>query len=120
MKTWGLELIHWITVWLSNTIVKGVYCTVYWHVDNFKVFHLDEAVVTNFAPKLVNLYEGRIKIHPSMVLDYLKMDLSYGSSPGALSVSRIWYLTKVLEERPKELRGSKEIHKRTKTYYLRR
>jgi hypothetical protein len=40
-----------------------------------------------------------------MVLDYLKMDLSYGSSPGALSVSTIKYLTKVLEERPEELRG---------------
>ena len=35
------------------------------------------------------------------------MDLDYGSSSGGLIVSMIKYLTKVLEEWPEELRGSK-------------
>ena len=41
------------------------------------------------------------------MFDYLGMDLDYGSEPGALIVSMIKYLTKVLEEWPEELRGSK-------------
>ena len=35
------------------------------------------------------------------------MDLNYGSLPGVLIVSMIKYLTKVPEEWPEELRGSK-------------
>ena len=35
------------------------------------------------------------------------MDPNYGSSPRVLLVSMIKYLTKVLEERPEEFRGSK-------------
>ena len=69
--------------------------------------HLDEAVVTAFLLKLADLYKGRVKNHRGKVFDYLGMDLDFGSSPGVLIVSMIKYLTKVLEEGPEELRGSK-------------
>ena len=49
----------------------------------------------------------KVKTHHGKVLGYLGMDLNYGSSSGALLVWIIKYLTKVLEECPEKLRGSK-------------
>ena len=48
-----------------------------------------------------------MKTQCGKVFDYLGMDLDYGSLLGALIVSMIKYLTKVLDEWPEELRGSK-------------
>ena len=92
---------------VANMMVNGAQCTVCWHVDDLKVSHVDEAVVTAFSLKLADLYKGRVKTHRGKVFDYLGMDLDYGSSPGALIVSMIKYLTTCLEEWPEELRGSK-------------
>ena len=92
---------------VANKLVNGAQCTVCWHVDNLKVSHVDEAVVTAFLLKLTDLYQGRIKTHHGKVFDYLGMDLDCGSSLRVLIVSMITYLTKVLEEWPEELRGSK-------------
>ena len=92
---------------VANMMVNGTQCTICLRVNNLKVSHVDEAVVTAFSLKLANLYKGRVKNHRGKVFDYLGMDLDYGSSPRALNVSMIKYLTKVLKEWPEELRGSK-------------
>ena len=68
---------------------------------------MDEAVVTVFSLKLADFYKRWIKTHRGKLLGYLGMDLNYGSSPGALFLLMIKYLTKVLEEWPKNLRGLK-------------
>ena len=86
-------------------IVNGAQCTVCWHVDNLRVSHVDEVVVTVSLLKLLDLYKGRVKTKHGKVFDYLGMDLNYGSLPGELLVSMITYLAKVLEEWPEELRG---------------
>ena len=92
---------------VANMMVNGAQCTVCWHVDDLKVSNVDEAVVTAFSLRLADLYKGRVKTHRGKVFDYLGIDLDYGLSPGALIVSMIKYLTKVLKEWPEELRGSK-------------
>ena len=74
---------------VANTMVNGAQYTVYWHVDNLKVSHVDEAVVTAFSLKLADLYKGRVKTHRGKVFDYLGMDLDYGLLPEALIVSMI-------------------------------
>jgi hypothetical protein len=48
-------------------------------VDDLKVVHVDEAVITALSLKLVDLYKRSLKPHCSKVLDYLGMDLDYGS-----------------------------------------
>ena len=83
---------------VTNKMVNRAQCTVCWHVDNLKVFHVDEAVVTAFSLKLADLYKGRVKTHRGKVFDYLGMDLDYDSSPGALLVLIIKYLTKASKE----------------------
>ena len=66
-------------------------------MDDQKVSHVDNAVVTVFPTKLVDLYKERAKSQSETVLDYLGMDPNSGSLPGALLVSMIKYTTKVLE-----------------------
>ena len=83
---------------VANMMVNGAQCTVYWHVDNLKVSHVDEAVVTVFSLKPADSYKGIVKTHRGKVFDYLGMDLDYDSSPGALLVLMIKYLTKVSKE----------------------
>ena len=94
---------------VANVLVNGAQCTVYWHVANLKVSHVDEAVVAVFLLKLVDLYKGMAKPHRGKIFDYLGMDLDSVLSPGVIILSIIKYLTKVLEEYPEEFRGSKII-----------
>ena len=87
---------------------NGAQCTVCWHVDDLKVPHVNKVVVTTFSIKLADLYKGWVKTHRGNALDYLGIDLDYGSYHQGylLIVSTITYLTKVLKERPTEFRGS--------------
>ena len=48
--------------------------------------HVDEAIITAFLLKLVDLYKGRVKTHRSKIFDYLEMDLDYSLLPGVLIV----------------------------------
>ena len=44
---------------VANMLVNGVQCTVCWHVDDLKVSHVDETIVTAFSMKLAYLYKGK-------------------------------------------------------------
>ena len=78
MKTWDSKLIHTHDPCVVIRMVNGAHCTVCWHVDALKVFHVDEAVVTAFLLKLADVYKGRVKIRRGKVFDYLEMDLDHG------------------------------------------
>ena len=60
---------------VANMLVNGAQCTVCWHVDDLKVFHVDEAVVTAFLIKQVDLYKGRVETHCGTIFDYLRTRL---------------------------------------------
>ena len=49
---------------VANMMVNGAKCTVCWHVDDLKVFHMDEAIVTAFSLKLADLCKGRGGLKP--------------------------------------------------------
>ena len=83
---------------VANRDVNGTQCTVVWHVDNLKVSHCDESVVTYFASKLAKQNRDKIKIKQGKVFDCLGMDLDFGSVPGVLIISMIKYLQEVLQE----------------------
>jgi hypothetical protein len=87
--------------------VNGEKCTVCWHVDDLKISHQDEAVVTAFAAALGDIYEPKNIIHRGKVFDYLGLDLDFGTIPGCLLVSMIRYLQKVTEEWPEQLTSTK-------------
>lgn len=90
---------------VANKIVNGSQCTVVWHVDDLKVLHKDEAVVTYFAQELGRRNRNKLKIKRGKVFDYLGMDLDFESNPGTMIISMIKYLDAMLEEWPEELKG---------------
>ena len=69
-----------------------------WHVDDLKVSHKDEAVVTYFLQELASRNKDRLKIKRGKVFDYLGMDIDFESDPGTLIVSMIKYLSQMIEE----------------------
>ena len=63
-----------------------------WHVDNLKVSHKDEAVVTHFAQELARKNRDKLKIKRCKVFDYLVVDLDFESCPGTMVIAMIKYL----------------------------
>ena len=83
---------------VANRIVNGSQCTVVWHVDDLKISHRDEAVVTYFAQELGRRNRNKLKIKRGKVFDYLGMDLDFESCPGTMIISMIKYLDAMFEE----------------------
>ena len=72
-----------------------------WHVDDLKVSHKDEVVVTYFAQELGRWNRNKLKIKRGKVFDYLGMDIDFKSCPGTLIISMINYLSAMIEEWPR-------------------
>ena len=77
---------------MANKTINGEQCTVCWHVDDLKISHVDEKVVTQVCNDLSELYKGKVKIYRGGTHDYVGMDLDYESEPGVLIISMIKYL----------------------------
>ena len=67
-------------------------CTVCWPVDDLKVLHKEEMVVTYFAGKLAKQNQDKTKFKRGEVFDYLDMELDFESEPIELIVSMNKYL----------------------------
>ena len=66
----------------ANKVVNGSQCAVVWHVDDLKVSHKGEAVVTYFAQKLGRRNKNKLKLKRGKVFDYMGMDIDFESRPG--------------------------------------
>ena len=67
---------------VANNIVNGSQCNVVWRVDDLKVSHKDEAVVTYFAQELGHRNRNNLRIKRDKLFDYLGMDIDFESCPG--------------------------------------
>ena len=85
---------------VANMQVDGSQLTVCWHVDDLKISHKSELVVTGFVAKLGKMHGGKLTVSRGKVHDYLGMDLDFSSEPGAMIISMIKHLQKVIEEFP--------------------
>ena len=92
---------------VANKMVDGAQMTVCWHVDDLKISHRDEEMVTVFTVKMANIYRAKTTISRGRVNDYLGMELDVGTCPGTLIISMIKYLQKIIDEFPEVLRGTK-------------
>jgi hypothetical protein len=88
---------------VANKTVKGNQLTVVWHVDDLKVSHLLEAIVTKMANWLKATYErlfedgsGKMKITRGKVHEYLGMTLNF-TVPGQVQVTMISYVKEIVE-----------------------
>ena len=85
---------------VANKMIDGSQITICWHVDDLKVSHKDEDVVTAFAVAMGKEFGSSTTIKRGKVFDYLGMELEFESCPGSMIVSMIKYLQKVIEEFP--------------------
>ena len=69
---------------VANKTVNWSHMTVFWYMDNFKVYHKDGYYITRFATYLRDIY-GASQASRSKVHNYLGMTLEY-SQKGKIQV----------------------------------
>ena len=91
-----------LTIPVANKIVDGAQLTVVWHVDNFKVSHIDWGVVTRMAEWLKNTYESlfkdgswAMKLKCGMIHEYLGMILDYYNQ-GEVKITMYNYIRDII------------------------
>ena len=77
---------------VANKIINGTQITISWHVDDLKVSHKEEDVVTAFAVAMGREFGSGTTIKRGKVFDYLGMELDFETCPNTTIVSMIKYL----------------------------
>jgi Reverse transcriptase (RNA-dependent DNA polymerase) len=102
---WGFTLNPYDTC-VANKVIKGSQCTILWHVDDLKISHVDENVVTEIIDLLESefgkeapLTKSRGKVH-----EYLGMVIDF-SLPGKVMVTMFDYIKDMLKDLPKDMDG---------------
>ena len=91
---------------MANKIINGTQITICWHVDDLKVSHKDEDVVTAFAVAMGKEFGNGTTIKRGKVFEYLGMELDFETCPGTMIVSMIKYLQKIIQEFPEILKAT--------------
>ena len=94
---------------VSNNMEDRSQMTVCWHVDDLKISHRDEEMVTAFTVEMANIYGANTTISRGRVHDYLGTELYFRTSPCTLIISMINYLQKIIDDFPEVLRGTKDF-----------
>ena len=73
-------------------------------MDDLKVSHKEDDVVTAFAVAMGKEFGSGKTIKRGKVFDYLGMELDFETCPGTMIVSMIKYLQKIIQEFPEVLK----------------
>ena len=71
---------------------------IFWHVDELKISHRDEEMISALAIELAEEFGSKTTISTGKIHDYLGIDLDFEIKRGTLIISQINYLQKILEE----------------------
>jgi Reverse transcriptase (RNA-dependent DNA polymerase) len=87
---------------VANKTFNHAQLTVSWHVDDLKVSHRDEKVVSEFISWIKEQYGkiGAVKVTRGKVHEYMGMKLRY-EVPGQVSVDMVDYVKNMLDGFPK-------------------
>ena len=85
-------------------MIKGKQMTICWHVDDLKVYHVDEAEVTKIERWLKGLY-GNISVSRGKIHTYLGMQLEY-TNEGKCFVTMEQYTHEIIEGFPEVIDGT--------------
>jgi Reverse transcriptase (RNA-dependent DNA polymerase) len=83
---------------VAKKLINQAQMTVSWHVDDLKISHRDERVVSDFISWIKQQYGkiGEVKVKRGKVHEYLGMKLHYGVE-GHVSIDMIDYVKSILE-----------------------
>ena len=91
---------------VANKIINGTQITICWHVDDLKVSHKNEDVVTAFAVAMGKEFGSGTTINRGKVFDYPGMELDFETCPVTMIVWMIKYLQKMIQEFPEMLKST--------------
>jgi hypothetical protein len=83
---------------VANKLIKGAQFTITWHVDDFKISHVDEKVVNDEISSLEKIYRNMVTTH-GKEHTYLGMDFDFSIS-GEVSVSMVPYMEEIVDGYP--------------------
>ena len=89
---------------VANKIINGTQMSICWHVDDLKVSHKEEDVVTTFAVAMGKEFGSGTTTKRGKVFDYLGIELDSKTCPGTMIVSMIKYPQKIIQEFPEVLK----------------
>jgi hypothetical protein len=106
LKKWGFETNSY-NFCIANKTINGKQCTVVWHVDDLKIYHVDAKGVTSilnlldakYGQEIVGGEQAALTINRGRIHDYLGMTLDY-SEPGYIKLNMVDYVNKILKEMP--------------------
>ena len=102
---WGFKInpYDWC---VANKSIDGKQCTVLWHVDDLKISHIENDVVTDVISQLDDEFgkEAPITVTRGKVHDYLGMTIDY-SKKGKVKITMMDYIQDLLKELPTEMKG---------------
>ena len=91
---------------VANKMVNGKQMTVCWHVDDLKMFHAKEDVLTAFINRLEGIY-GKLSVLRGKVHEYLGMTFDY-LDHGKVKILMPALTRQVLEEFPDDTSDTAE------------
>ena len=86
---------------VCNKLIDGAQMTITWHVDDLKISHASDDVISSVIKWLESIY-GTLDASRGPRHSYLGMDLDY-ATPGKVKVSMEQFTRKILDEFPKPL-----------------
>ena len=102
---WGFKInpYDWC---VANKSIDGKQCTVLWHVDDLKILHIENDVVTDVISQLNDEFgkEAPITVTRGKFHDYLGMTIDY-SKKGKVNITMMDYIQDLLKELPTDMKG---------------
>jgi len=102
---WGFELNEYDKC-VANKIINGKQCTIIWHVDDLKISHVEQKIVSDIIKKLEDKFgqESLLVTSQGIIVEYLGMCINY-TIKGKVKISMYEYIDKMLEELPSDMNG---------------
>jgi hypothetical protein len=112
LEEWGFE-INPYDFCVANKMVDGEQCTIVWHVDDLKIFHVSAKAVTTilgmldsrYGQEIVGRKRAPVTFTRGKTHDYLGMVLDY-TEKGAVKIDMREYLLKIIEDMPDRMYGT--------------
>ena len=80
---------------VANAIIDGSQCTIAWHVDNNKVSHINEEVISKLIKEL-ETYFGKFKVTRGKMHNYLGMIIKIREDKN-VSINQTKQLEEIIE-----------------------
>jgi len=82
---------------VANSQIKGKQCTVAWYVDDNKISHVDDTVVTNIIEKIEAKF-GKMTVTRGKHHVFLGMDIIFNDNDGTVTILMKEYLKEAIAD----------------------